>query len=89
MKGYDLARWSMLQIEDFTAKRIMSGVCGQVFPYHLSHYACRVLRVSPFRYYSDVLMNSLKNEQAYDKIPNFTVGFHKLPELLWEIFGYA
>ncbi|GMH37437.1 hypothetical protein BSKO_05310 [Bryopsis sp. KO-2023] len=52
-------------IEFYTSKE-------RIFPYHLAHYVCRVLRMTPFRYYSDILFNSLKLEKAYDKIPNFT-----------------
>lgn len=33
---------------------------GQLFPYHLSDFVTRVLRVTPFRYYCDVLYNALK-----------------------------
>jgi hypothetical protein len=45
----------------------------QIFPYHLSEYVCRVQRASPFKYYSDVLFLTLKEERSYDTIPNFTV----------------
>lgn len=45
----------------------------QVYPYHLSDYVCRVVRVTPFRYYSEVLFLTLKEEKSYDRIPNFTV----------------
>lgn len=43
-----------------------------LFPYHLAEYVCRVMRVSPFRYYCDILFEVMKNEQPYDSIPNFT-----------------
>ncbi|CAL9111259.1 unnamed protein product [Musa textilis] len=43
-----------------------------LFPYHLAEYVCRVLRVSPFRYYCDMIFEVLKNEQPYDSIPNFS-----------------
>ncbi|KAL5220798.1 hypothetical protein ABZP36_025511 [Zizania latifolia] len=43
-----------------------------LYPYHLADYICRVLRVSPFRYYCDILFEAMKNEQPYDSIPNFT-----------------
>ncbi|CAI5987448.1 unnamed protein product [Closterium sp. NIES-65] len=42
------------------------------FPYHLADYICRVLRISPFRYYSDLLLDVMKQEKSYDTIPNFT-----------------
>jgi hypothetical protein len=32
-----------------------------------------VVRVTPFRYYSEVLFLTLKEEKSYDRIPNFTV----------------
>ncbi len=52
--------------------RVVSVV--QLFPYHLSDYVCRVLRVTPFRYYCDLLFTVMREEKSYDQIPNFTVG---------------
>ncbi|KAK9067793.1 hypothetical protein SSX86_011904 [Deinandra increscens subsp. villosa] len=43
-----------------------------LFPYHLAEYVCRVMRVTPFRYYCDMLFEVMKNEQSYDRIPNFS-----------------
>lgn len=43
-----------------------------LFPYHLAEYVCRVMRVSPFRYYCDILFEVMRNEQPYDSIPNFS-----------------
>ncbi|XP_006644111.1 protein FAM91A1 [Oryza brachyantha] len=43
-----------------------------LYPYHLADYICRVSRISPFRYYCDILFEAMKNEQPYDSIPNFT-----------------
>ncbi|KAI5079634.1 hypothetical protein GOP47_0005113 [Adiantum capillus-veneris] len=43
-----------------------------LFPYHLAEYVCRIQRVSPFRYYCDILYEVMKNERPYDTIPNFT-----------------
>ncbi|KAJ4952213.1 hypothetical protein NE237_029045 [Protea cynaroides] len=43
-----------------------------LFPYHLAEYICRVMRVSPFRYYCDMIFEVMKNEQPYDSIPNFS-----------------
>ncbi|CAL0302521.1 unnamed protein product [Lupinus luteus] len=43
-----------------------------LFPYHLSEYVCRVMRVSPFRYYCDMIFEVMRNEQPYDSIPNFS-----------------
>ena len=45
----------------------------QLFPYHLSEYVCRVLRITPFRYYCDLLYAVLREERSFDYIPNFTV----------------
>jgi hypothetical protein len=46
----------------------------QLYPYHLADYVSRVMRVTPFRYYNEVLLAILKEEKSYDRIPNFTVG---------------
>ncbi|XP_021646387.2 uncharacterized protein LOC110639654 isoform X2 [Hevea brasiliensis] len=43
-----------------------------LFPYHLAEYVCRVMRVSPFRYYCDMIFEVMKSEQPYDSIPNFS-----------------
>ncbi|KAM0863098.1 hypothetical protein ACQ4PT_044815 [Festuca glaucescens] len=43
-----------------------------LYPYHLADYICRVMRISPFKYYCDVLFEAMKNEQPYDSIPNFS-----------------
>lgn len=43
-----------------------------LFPYHLAEYVCRVMRVSPFRYYCDMIFEVMKNEQPYDSMPNFS-----------------
>ncbi|KAJ1286894.1 hypothetical protein BS78_03G387300 [Paspalum vaginatum] len=43
-----------------------------LYPYHLADFICRVMRMSPFRYYCDVLFEAMKNEQPYDSIPNFS-----------------
>ncbi|KAF5779297.1 hypothetical protein HanRHA438_Chr12g0569091 [Helianthus annuus] len=43
-----------------------------LFPYHLAEYVCRVMRITPFRYYCDILFEVMKNEQSYDRIPNFS-----------------
>ncbi|KAG2449449.1 hypothetical protein HYH02_005596 [Chlamydomonas schloesseri] len=44
----------------------------RLFPYHLSEYVCRVARLTPFKYYSDMLAACLREERSYDRIPNFT-----------------
>lgn len=43
-----------------------------LFPYHLAEYVCRIQRLSPFRYYCDMLYEVMKNERPYDTIPNFS-----------------
>ncbi|KAH9299528.1 hypothetical protein KI387_031210, partial [Taxus chinensis] len=43
-----------------------------LFPYHLAEHICRIMRISPFRYYCDMLYEVMKNEQPYDRIPNFS-----------------
>ncbi|XP_024528555.1 protein FAM91A1 isoform X1 [Selaginella moellendorffii] len=43
-----------------------------LFPYHLSENICRLMRVSPFRYYCDMLYEVMRNEKPYDSIPNFS-----------------
>lgn len=49
------------------------SVLLQLFPYHLSDYVCRVLRVTPFKYYCDLLYTVMREEKSYDQIPNFAV----------------
>ncbi|EXB86660.1 hypothetical protein L484_013190 [Morus notabilis] len=36
-----------------------------LFPYHLAEYVCRVMRISPFRYYCDMIFEVMKNESEY------------------------
>ncbi|KAG5378770.1 hypothetical protein IGI04_026612 [Brassica rapa subsp. trilocularis] len=43
-----------------------------LFPYHLAEHVCRVMRISPFRYYCDMIFEVMRNEQPYDSIPNFS-----------------
>lgn len=44
----------------------------RLFPYHLATAICGRFRVTPFRYYYDVVFQAMRNEMPYDKIPNFT-----------------
>jgi hypothetical protein len=46
----------------------------QLYPYHLAPCVDRLLRISPFKYYSDTLFQALKEELSYDRLPNFMVG---------------
>ncbi|EAY97674.1 hypothetical protein OsI_19596 [Oryza sativa Indica Group] len=32
-----------------------------LYPYHLADHICRVMRISPFKYYCDVLFEAMKN----------------------------
>ncbi|KAL6006480.1 hypothetical protein ACLOJK_037434 [Asimina triloba] len=49
-----------------------------LFPYHLGEYVCRVMRLSPFRYYCEMIFETViifqisLAEQPYDSIPNFS-----------------
>lgn len=49
-----------------------SFLFAQIFPHHLGEYVCRVLRVTPFSYYKDILADSMRDDKPYDSIPNFT-----------------
>lgn len=56
---------------------IRRDVCApstQLFPYHLASYVCQALRITPFKYYCDLLFSVMREEKSYDFIPNFTVG---------------
>lgn len=44
-----------------------------MYPYHLAHYINRVMRITPFHYYIDMLVSMLVAEKAYHQLPNFTV----------------
>lgn len=44
----------------------------RIFPYHVAGYICRVLRITPFRYYSDILADAMREDLPYDAVPNFT-----------------
>ena len=37
----------------------------QLYPYHLADYICRVMRISPFRYYCDILFEAMKNGNPF------------------------
>jgi len=50
----------------------------QIYPYHLADYVSRIMRVSPFKYNSDLLYSVIKEEKSYDFLPNFTVNFPTL-----------
>ncbi|XP_058058144.1 protein FAM91A1 [Anopheles bellator] len=43
-----------------------------IFPYHLADVITKGLRVTPFNYYTDMIVFLLKNDKNYDALPNFT-----------------
>ncbi|OWA55200.1 Protein FAM91A1 [Hypsibius exemplaris] len=43
-----------------------------LFPYHLSRYVIRELRITPFQFYAQMVQNLFATEQSYDQLPNFT-----------------
>ena len=61
----------MLRTKPWTAPLSIKSL--QIFPYHLSDYVCRVLRITPFRYCCNLLYTVMRDERSYDRIPNFTV----------------
>uniref|UniRef100_A0A0E0FKP8 FAM91 N-terminal domain-containing protein n=1 Tax=Oryza nivara TaxID=4536 RepID=A0A0E0FKP8_ORYNI len=66
--------WHRRIVDYCIRKRLQWNTCfaRRLYPYHLADYICRVSRISPFRYYCDILFEAMKNEQPYDSIPNFT-----------------
>jgi len=52
-------------IKSFRASR-------RLYPYHLAEYICRVARISPHRYYLNMIADAMKDDRPYDYIPNFT-----------------
>ncbi len=51
-------------------KHSMEGL--MLFPYHLSDVIIPGLRISPFSYYRDMLLDVMRKDQSYDCIQNFT-----------------
>ncbi|KRZ35364.1 Protein FAM91A1 [Trichinella pseudospiralis] len=43
-----------------------------LFPYHLSDVIIKGLRITPFQYYSDMMLDLMVQEKSYDTLPNFT-----------------
>uniref|UniRef100_A0A915DD68 FAM91 N-terminal domain-containing protein n=1 Tax=Ditylenchus dipsaci TaxID=166011 RepID=A0A915DD68_9BILA len=43
-----------------------------LYPYHLSDIMVRGLRVTPFNYYTSMMIDVMQAEKSYDSIPNFT-----------------
>ena len=44
----------------------------QLFPYHLSDVIVPALRITPFRYYVEIMHDLMLRERTYDTLPNFT-----------------
>jgi hypothetical protein len=44
----------------------------QLFPYHLSDVICRQMRLIPFNYYLEMMVDLMMSERSYDSLPNFT-----------------
>jgi hypothetical protein len=61
--------------DDAPANATSSSLIDQMYPYHLSLYVNRIMRVTPFRYYIDMLVAMLVAEKAYHQLPNFTVSW--------------
>ncbi|KAL3094868.1 hypothetical protein niasHS_006163 [Heterodera schachtii] len=43
-----------------------------LYPYHLSDILVRELRITPFTYYTNMIVEVMQAEKSYDSIPNFT-----------------
>ncbi|KAI1722569.1 protein FAM91A1 [Ditylenchus destructor] len=43
-----------------------------LYPYHLSDIMVRGLRVTPFNYYTSMMIDVMQAEKSYDSLPNFT-----------------
>lgn len=43
-----------------------------LYPYHLSDFMIRGLRVTPFAYYHGMMKDIMSQEKSYDSLPNFT-----------------
>ncbi|KAK7300382.1 hypothetical protein RJT34_11226 [Clitoria ternatea] len=56
----------------YLRKNLAVRIVHNLYPYQLAQYVCRVMRVSPFRYYCDMIFEVMKSELPYDRIPNFS-----------------
>lgn len=66
IKGYNsLLTYIQYYVFFYLNYRFLQFTCWfcylQLFPYHLAEYVCRVMRVSPFRYYCDMIFEVMKN----------------------------
>ncbi|GMR52705.1 hypothetical protein PMAYCL1PPCAC_22900 [Pristionchus mayeri] len=54
------------QVIKYSASHLM------LFPYHLSDIIIRELRITPFNYYVQIIVEMINAEKSYDSLPNFT-----------------
>ncbi|GMS99957.1 hypothetical protein PENTCL1PPCAC_22132 [Pristionchus entomophagus] len=54
------------QVIKYSASHLM------LFPYHLSDIIIRELRITPFNYYVQIIIEMINAEKSYDSLPNFT-----------------
>jgi len=55
-----------------------------LYPYHLSDFMIRGLRVTPFAYYHNMMKDIMAQEKSYDALPNFTAADCKCYVMLIE-----
>ena len=60
------------------SRSLLPSLSPQIYPCHLAFYINRVTRVTPLRYYTDMLVAMLVAEKAYHSLPNFTVRVGKI-----------
>ncbi|KAK8696629.1 hypothetical protein V6N13_001761 [Hibiscus sabdariffa] len=58
-------------IEHCIKKRLQwnNSFARKLFPYYLAEYVCRVMRVSPFRYYCDMIFDLMRNGNGNNLLP--------------------
>lgn len=53
-----------------------------LYPYHLSEYMIRGLRITPYSYYHNMMKDIMSQERSYDSLPNFTAADCKIFRVL-------
>lgn len=43
-----------------------------LYPYHLSDVIVKGLRITPFQFYTLLIIHVMESDKSYDSIPNFT-----------------
>ncbi|XGW23868.1 hypothetical protein V3C99_005798 [Haemonchus contortus] len=43
-----------------------------LYPYHLADIIVKELRITPFNYYINIIIDMIQSEKSYDSLPNFT-----------------